>query len=147
VRAKEFLRKEGVPYTVRDVSVDAQAAQEMVQRTRQMGVPVIADDQEAIVGFDVQRLQRMAARHRRGGGLGLKVIDATDGPGAYVGSVREGSPGERAGVLAGDVIEELSGRAVASVADLEQIAARRVPGQPTSMTVRRGGERKTLILK
>jgi S1-C subfamily serine protease len=126
--------------------VDAQAAQEMVRLTRQMGVPVIADEQEAIVGFDLPRLQRMAARHRRGGGLGLRVIDAPDGPGAYVGSVREGSPGERAGVLAGDVVVELSGRPVASVADLEQIAARRPSSQPTSMTVVRGDERTTLIL-
>ncbi len=74
----------------------------MVRRTRQMGVPVIADDQEAIVGFDLPRLQRMAARHRRAPGLGLRVTDAKDGPGAYVGSVREGSPGERAGILPED---------------------------------------------
>jgi S1-C subfamily serine protease len=112
-----------------------------------MGVPVIADEQEAIVGFDLPRLQRMAARHRRGPGLGLKVADAKDGPGAYVGGVRESSPGERAGVQVGDTIVELSGRAVSSVADLEQIAARRPPGQPTSLTVLRGGERVTLILR
>jgi S1-C subfamily serine protease len=111
-----------------------------------MGVPVIADQQEAIVGFDLPRLQRMAARHRRGPGLGLRVTENKTGPGAYVGSVREGSPGERAGVLPGDVVVELSGRPVASVSDLEQIAARRSPG-PTSMTVERGGERQTLILK
>ena len=128
------------------MSEDRAAAQEMVRRTRQMGVPVIADEQEAIVGFDLPRLQRMAARHRRGPGLGLRVTDAKDGPGAYVGSVREGSPGERAGIQPEDVIVELSGRPVASAADLEQIAARRAPGQPTSMTVRRGDERKTLIL-
>ena len=136
-----------MPYAVRDVSVDTQAAQEMVARTRQMGVPVIADEHEAIVGFDLPRLQRMAARHRRGPSLGLRITDAKDGPGAYVGSVREGSPGERAGVQAEDVIVELSGRPVASAADLEQIAARRSATQPTSMTVRRGAERKTLILK
>jgi S1-C subfamily serine protease len=129
------------------VSVDRQAAQDMVQRTRQMGVPVIADEQEAIVGFDVPRLQKMAARHRRAPGLGLKVTDAKDGPGAYVGAVREDSPGERAGLQAGDVIEEFSGRPVTSVTDLEQISARRTPGQPTSLTVRRNAERKTLILK
>ena len=132
---------------MRDVSVDAQAAREMVQRTRQMGVPVIADEQEAIVGFDLPRLQRMAARHRRGPGLGLKVADAKDGPGAYVGGVREGSPGERAGILEGDTIVELSGRPISSVADLEQIAPRRMPGQPTSMAVLRNGERVTLILR
>jgi S1-C subfamily serine protease len=136
-----------VPFDVRDVSVDEQAAREMVQRTRQMGVPVIADEQEAIVGFDMPRLQRMAARHRRGGGLGLKVADAKDGPGVYVGGVREGSPGERAGILTGDTIIELSGRPVPSVNELEQIAAKRVPGQPTSVTVLRDGDRKTLILR
>ena len=134
-------------FEVRDVSVDAQAAREMVQRTRQMGVPVIADEQEAIVGFDVPRLQKMAARHRRGPGLGLKVADAKDAPGAYVGGVREGSPGERAGILAGDTIVELSGRPISSVAELEQISARRTPGQPTSMAVMREGERITLILQ
>lgn len=129
------------------MSEDREAAQEMVQRTRQMGVPVIADEQEAIVGFDLPRLQRMAARHRRVPGLGLRVTDAKDRPGAYVGSVRAGSPGERAGVLPEDVIVELSGRPVASAADLEQISARRTPGQPTSLTVRRGDARQTLILK
>jgi serine protease Do len=118
----------------------------MVSRTRQMGVPVIADEHEAIVGFDVPKLQRLAARHRRAPGLGLRVTDAKDGPGAYVGGVREGSPGERAGIQVGDVIEELSGRPVASVADLEQIAGRRKPGQPTSVTVRRDADRHTLIL-
>ena len=135
-----------MPYAERDVSVDRHAAQEMVQRTRQMGVPVIADAQEAIVGFDLPRLQRLAARHRRAPGLGLRVADAPAGAGAVVGSVRAGSPGEHAGVLVGDVIEELSGRPVRTVADLEQIAGRRAAGQPTSMTVLRGAERKTLII-
>jgi S1-C subfamily serine protease len=136
-----------VPFEVRDVSVDQYAAREMVQRTRQTGVPVIADEQEAIVGFDLPRLQRMAARHRRGGGLGLKVADAKDGPGVYVGGVREDSPGALAGVLVGDTIVELSGRPVTCVADLEQIAAKRAPGQLTSMTVTRDGETRTLILR
>jgi S1-C subfamily serine protease len=136
-----------VPFEVRDVSVDEQAAREMVSRTRQMGVPVIADQQEAIVGFDLPRLQRMVARHRHAGGLGLKVADAPDGAGAHVGGVRPDSVGARAGVEVGDVITELSGRPVACVADLEQIAARRPPGQPTSMTVLRNGQTKTLIVR
>jgi S1-C subfamily serine protease len=136
-----------VPFEVRDVSLDEEAAREMVTRTRQMGVPVIADRDEAIVGFDLPRLQRMAARHRRAPGLGLKVADAKDGPGVYVGGVRPDSPGARAGVELGDTILELSGRAVSSVSDLEQIASRRPPGQPTSMTVKRNGELKTLIVR
>jgi S1-C subfamily serine protease len=129
-----------------DVSRDQQAAQDLVRRTGQLGVPVIADAQEAIVGFDLPRLQRMAARHTRPPGLGLRVKDAPDGPGAYVGSVRSGSTAERAGVQAGDVVEELSGAPVNNAADVERIAAQRRPGQPTSITVRRGGEQRTLIL-
>ena len=107
------------------MSEDRNAAQEMVRRTRQMGVPVIADEQEAIVGFDLPRLQRMAARHRRAQAWDCGSLMRKDGPGAYVGSVREGSPGERAGIQPEDVIVELSGRPVTSVADLEQIASRR----------------------
>ena len=147
MRAKEFLRKEGVPFTTVDVSADARAAQEMVSRTRQMGVPVIADAEEAIVGFDVPRLQRMAARHKRGPSLGLKVADAPDGPGAYVGVVRDGSPAARAGIQVGDIIEELSGRPISSSADLESIARARPLGQMTSLIVRRDGARVTLILQ
>lgn len=129
------------------MSVDEEAARDMVKRTHQMGVPVIADEAEAIVGFDMPRLQRMVARHRKAPGLGLKIADAKDGPGAYVGGVREDSPGARAGVQVGDVVVELSGRPVSSASDLEQIAARRVPGHPTSVTVRRDGEHLTLILR
>jgi glutaredoxin-like YruB-family protein len=147
VRAKEFLRQQGVDYQERDVERDPQAARDVVQRTGQYGVPVIADAHEAIVGFDVPRLRRMAARHARPRpGLGLRVTDARDGPGAQVGSVRDDSPGARAGVQAGDVVVELSGVPVSSVADLERIAAQRRPGQPTSLVVVRDGERRTIIL-
>lgn len=126
--------------------MNAAAADEMVRLTRQTGVPVIADSQEAIVGYDVPRLQKMAARHKKGPGLGLRVTDAADGPGAYVGAIRPDSPGARAGVQPGDVVEELSGMPVASASELETIAARRPAGQPTSIMVRRAGERQTLII-
>jgi len=142
----EFLRKQGVPYQEVDVSQNRSAAEEIMRRTAQMGVPVITDAQEAIVGFDLPRLQRMAARHRPRPGLGMRVKDMDDGSGASVGSVRPDSPAARGGVQPGDIVEELSGLPVRSVADLERIASQRQPGQPTSITVRRGGERRTLIL-
>jgi glutaredoxin-like YruB-family protein len=145
VRAKEFLSQQGVPFEVRDVSVDRAAADEMVRRTRQMGVPVIADQAEAIVGFDLPRLQKMAARHRSAG-LGLRVKDTEDDSGAYVGSVRPDSPAQRAGLQAGDVVDELSGIPVRTASDLERIGRQRRPGQPTSVTVRRGSEKKTQII-
>ena len=141
----EFLRKQGVPFQEVDVSRNPRAAEEIMRRTGQMGVPVIADAQEAIVGYDVPRLQRMAARHARPG-LGVRVKDVVGGSGAYVGSVRPDSAAARAGVQAGDVVEELSGQPVRTAADLERITAQRRPGQPTSIMVRRGEERRTLIL-
>jgi S1-C subfamily serine protease len=141
----EFLRKQGVAFEEVDVSTTPGAVNEILSRTGQMGVPVITDRQEAIVGFDLPHLQRMAARHRRPG-LGLRVKDADSGFGAYVGSVRPGSPAERAGVQAGDVVDELSGAPVHNAADLERIADTRRPGQPTSISVRRGDQRLTLII-
>ena len=142
----EFLRKQGVPYEEVDVAKNPHAAQEILARTGQMGVPVIIDSQEAIVGFDLPRLQRMAARHRRPAGLGLRVKDTEDASGAYVGSVRPGSPADRAGVQPGDVVDELSGAPVRSAADLEHIAGQRGPGQPTSISIRRAGQHQTLII-
>ena len=141
----EFLRKQGVPYREVDVSRDPQAAQEIMRRTGQTGVPVITDAQEAIVGFNLPKLQQMAARHKRPG-LGLRVKDAPDGTGAYVGSLRPGSPAEQAGIQPDDVVEELSGVIVRNAADLERVGGQRRPGQPTSITIRRKGERKTLII-
>jgi S1-C subfamily serine protease len=142
----EFLRKRGVAFQEVDISQDPHAAQEVIRRTGQMGVPVIADAREAIVGFDLPRLQRVATRHAPRPGLGLMVKDAPDGSGAFVGSVRPGSPAERAGIEAGDVVDELSGAPVRSAADLERIAAERQPGQPTSIAVRRNGERRTFVI-
>ena len=129
------------------MSVDRGAAMEMMRRTGQMGVPVIADEEEAIVGFDVPRLQRMAARHRRAPGLGLRVTDAPDGP---VRTSAGFAKTRRANALvcrSATSWSNCSGRPVSSVSDLEQIAARRVPDQPTSLMVLRNGERKTLIVK
>lgn len=50
--AKDFLEKEGVPFTVVDVSEDEAAAREMVDKSGQMGVPVMEVENTVIVGFD-----------------------------------------------------------------------------------------------
>jgi hypothetical protein len=56
----------------------------MVRLTRQRGVPVIAVDGQAVVGFDVPRLKqllaaRAAAPAAAAGPLGLRVKDAPGG--------------------------------------------------------------------
>lgn len=62
--AKEFLTAEGVEYTEIDVGVDQDKAREMIEKSGQMGVPVIVvgegEDEEIIVGFDKDRLATAA---------------------------------------------------------------------------------------
>ena len=55
---KEFLSQKSVCFTEHDVSQDRAAAEEMVSRTGQMGVPVTVIDDETIIGFDSARLEQ-----------------------------------------------------------------------------------------
>jgi glutaredoxin 3 len=52
VRAKDYLKSVGVKYTDVDVSRDATAAREMMEKSGQRGVPVLDIDGRIIVGFD-----------------------------------------------------------------------------------------------
>lgn len=48
---KDYFKKMGVTYEDKNVGVDRVAAQEMVMKSGQMGVPVIDIDGEIVVGF------------------------------------------------------------------------------------------------
>ena len=50
--AKEFFKEKGVQYTEHDVLTDLAKRQEMVDKSGQLGVPVIIIDDHIIVGFD-----------------------------------------------------------------------------------------------
>jgi glutaredoxin len=50
--AKEFFAEKGIEYTGYDVSTDAQKREEMIQKTGQLGVPVIIIGDDMMVGFD-----------------------------------------------------------------------------------------------
>jgi glutaredoxin len=54
--AKEFLKEHGLDYTEHDVAEDVEKRQEMMQKSGQMGVPVIDVDGNVMVGFDKQKL-------------------------------------------------------------------------------------------
>lgn len=54
---KEFLKEKGIGYTDYDVAHDLEKRQEMIQKSGQMGVPVIFVGDEMIVGFDKERLE------------------------------------------------------------------------------------------
>ena len=59
--AKAFFKEHNVTYTEKDVAGDAAARTEMVEKSGQMGVPVIFVDTDIIVGFDEGRLKQLLA--------------------------------------------------------------------------------------
>ena len=50
--AKTFLTKNGFEYVEHNVADDLKARQEMVDKSHQLGVPVLDIDGEIFVGFD-----------------------------------------------------------------------------------------------
>jgi S1-C subfamily serine protease len=147
---KDYLSRKGVPFVEKDVSKDRAAAQEMMRKTRQMGVPVIAIDDQVVVGFDRRQLDQLLAQAQNAPvSLGLKVADAATiaqkqggGPssGAYVGAVTPGSPGAVAGLQPGDVLTAISGRTVGGADDVSGILATLAHGQRVEIVYLRGGQ-------
>lgn len=56
--AKRFLKDNNVPFLDVDVSADPKAAQEMIEKSGQMAVPVIDIDGTIIVGFDKEAIRK-----------------------------------------------------------------------------------------
>jgi glutaredoxin 3 len=57
--SKEFFKANGINYTEFNVSTDLEKRQEMIEKSGQMGVPVIFVGDEMTVGFDKQRLSTL----------------------------------------------------------------------------------------
>jgi glutaredoxin 3 len=55
--AKEFFTENQVKFTDYNVATDLPKRQEMIQKSGQMGVPVIYVDNNLIVGFDEEKLR------------------------------------------------------------------------------------------
>ncbi len=56
--AKEFFKEKNIEYEEYDVSEDEQAKNEMIEKSGQMGVPVIIIDGETIVGFNQEAIKK-----------------------------------------------------------------------------------------
>lgn len=54
---KAFLDDRSITYTEYDVSADEEKRNELVERSKQLGVPVIFIDDEMIVGFDTGKVK------------------------------------------------------------------------------------------
>jgi len=64
--AKDFFKRKKLPFTEVDVSANHKAADEMVKKSGQSGVPVIEIDNEIIKGFDVPRINEILAKKSKG---------------------------------------------------------------------------------
>jgi S1-C subfamily serine protease len=153
-----------VPFVVKNVGHDMDAAMEMIRRSGQQGVPVIATEDEVIVGFDQVRLNRLAERY---GGpkrppLGILAADAAQylerhpeaaaslppgTTGVYVGRVRADTVAERAGIRAGDVVTGFAGKRVKSMASLDQMVDAVKAGEEVSIGFLRDGEYQNTKLR
>ncbi len=157
---KEFLSQRGIKYQDKDVTVDRAAAQEMVSRTGQMGVPVTIIDGQIIVGFDRPQLEKVLSGQAGPSSqptperptFGASVADATrvsaqrglpPTVGAYIGHVRPGSTAERLGLTAEDIVVELNMQRITNASDLERVLGGLQRGSRVSVVFLRGGREQT----
>ncbi len=61
-RAKDYLSRKGIPFIDRNVAVDRDAAKEMIQKSGQMGVPVVTINGEVVVGFNQALLDKLLSQ-------------------------------------------------------------------------------------
>ena len=57
---KDFLTEHNVSYTDYNVSSDLEKRQEMIDKSGQMGVPVIFIGDDMIIGFDKEKIATLA---------------------------------------------------------------------------------------
>lgn len=55
---KEFFKEKGFKFDDIDVSADDKEREEMIEKSGQMGVPVVEIDGEVIVGFDRNKINK-----------------------------------------------------------------------------------------
>ena len=57
--AKDYLKDNKIDFTEKDVAADEAARDEMIEKSNQMGVPVIDVDGEIVTGFDKEKLAKL----------------------------------------------------------------------------------------
>ncbi|MFA5090536.1 MAG: glutaredoxin family protein [Candidatus Omnitrophota bacterium] len=59
IRTKQFLKENNIKFEDIDVASDQRAAQEMVEKSGQMGVPVLEIDGDIVIGFDKEKIGKI----------------------------------------------------------------------------------------
>ena len=58
-KVKDYLRKNGIVFKTIDVSKDTKAAQDMIRKSGQQGVPQIWIGSQTVIGFDKTKLDNL----------------------------------------------------------------------------------------
>lgn len=149
--AKQYLNERNISYEEFNVALDREAAEQMLNLTGQMGVPVIVVNNEVIIGFNRTKLDQLLG----GGGnsqkitLGISIADASHiiqlpgsstRHGVYVGSVKPKSYGDALGLRSGDIIIGINHSSVDNVSEFETALSSLKTGDRLSITFIRAGE-------
>jgi glutaredoxin-like YruB-family protein len=59
VTLKEFLKSKNIAFEDIDVAADEKAREEMIEKTGQLGVPVIEIDGQLVVGFNKEKISQL----------------------------------------------------------------------------------------
>lgn len=59
VSLKLFLKEHNIDFEEVDISKDEKAAQEIITKTNQMGVPVLEINGQFVIGFDKERISKL----------------------------------------------------------------------------------------
>ena len=117
-----------------------------------MGISFAIPIDEAIRVSDQLRATGRVTRGRIGVQIGAVGKDVAESlglkkqQGALVTGVENGSPAEKAGIEAGDVITRFEGKAIDKVADLPRLVGNTKPGTKSSITVFRRGSTRDLTV-
>ncbi|KPK20902.1 MAG: glutaredoxin [Dehalococcoidia bacterium SG8_51_3] len=60
-RVKDYLTQKDVAFSDYNVAEDREKAKEMIDKSKQMGVPVIVVDSDVVVGFNQAKLDSLLA--------------------------------------------------------------------------------------
>ena len=117
-----------------------------------MGISFAIPIDEAMRVSDQLRTAGRVTRGRIGVQIGPVTKDVAESlglgkaQGALVTGVESGSPAEKAGVEAGDIITKFEGKPIEKVADLPRLVGNAKPGSKSSLTVFRRGQSKDLAV-
>ena len=117
-----------------------------------MGISFAIPMDEAMRVSDQLRTAGRVTRGRIGVQIGPVTKDVAESlglgkaQGALVTGVESGSPAEKAGVEAGDIITKFEGKPIEKVADLPRLVGNAKPGSKSSLTVFRRGQSKDLAV-